>query len=99
ESALCATEDARAPSRNLPRAMVGGVAAVIAVYALVNLALLRALPAAALARSTLPAPRAAQASFGARGGVAITLLSLVSLPPLINAIMMIGSRVLFAMGR
>jgi APA family basic amino acid/polyamine antiporter len=99
QSALYFTEEDRDPSRNLPRAMVGGVAAVIAVYALVNLALLRALPAAALARSTLPAADAAQALFGARGRVAITLLSLVSLPPLINAIMMIGSRVLFAMGR
>jgi APA family basic amino acid/polyamine antiporter len=37
--------------------------------------------------------------FGERGGQLITLLSLVSLPPLINALMMIGTRILFAMGR
>lgn len=29
----------------------------------------------------------------------ITLLSIVSLPPMLNAIMMIGSRIVFALGR
>ena len=36
---------------------------------------------------------------GDRGRQVITILSLVSLPPLLNAIMMIGTRILFAMGR
>jgi APA family basic amino acid/polyamine antiporter len=36
---------------------------------------------------------------GAGGGQLITVLSLISLPPLLNAIMMIGTRILFAMGR
>ena len=52
-----------------------------------------------LARSTLPAADAAKVIFGGRGAQIITLLSLVSLPPLVNAIMMIGTRILFAMGR
>src|SRR5262249_23571444 len=34
-----------------------------------------------------------------RGRQAITIVSLVSLPPLLNAIMMIGTRILFALGR
>jgi basic amino acid/polyamine antiporter, APA family len=37
--------------------------------------------------------------FGGRGAVLITLLSLVSLPPMLNAILMIGTRILFALGR
>jgi APA family basic amino acid/polyamine antiporter len=79
--------------------MIGGVAAVIVVYLLVNVALLALLPIAELARSTLPAADAAQVLVGRRGGEIITILSIVSLPPMLNAILMIGTRILFAMGR
>jgi basic amino acid/polyamine antiporter, APA family len=99
QSALYFTEEDRNPDRNLPRSMIGGVALVLGIYVLVNLALLSVLPVPALARSTLPAADAAQAIIGGRGGEVITLLSLVSLPPLLNAILMIGTRILFAMGR
>jgi len=99
QSALYFTEEDRDPSQNLPRSMIGGVAAVIAVYLLVNVALLRTLPIADLGRSTLAAADAADAVFGARGRQFITVLSIVSLPPLLNAIMMIGTRILFALGR
>jgi amino acid transporter len=99
QSALYFTEEDRNPDRNLPRSMIGGVASVIVVYLLVNLALLSALPIPDLARSTLPAADAAQILLGSRGRQVITVLSLVSLPPLLNAIMMIGTRILYAMGR
>jgi APA family basic amino acid/polyamine antiporter len=99
QSALYFTEEDRDPGRNLPRAMIGGVAAVIVVYLLVNAALLRVLPIPVLARATLPAADAAKVVAGARGQLLITILSLVSLPPLLNAIMMIGTRIMFAMGR
>jgi APA family basic amino acid/polyamine antiporter len=99
QSALYFTEEDRDPVRNLPRAMIGGVAAVIVIYLLVNLALLRALPIPTLARATLPAADAAQVIAGDRGRQIITVLSVISLPPLLNAIMMIGTRILFAMGR
>jgi amino acid transporter len=99
QSALYFTEEDRDPVRNLPRSMIGGVLSVIVIYLLVNLALLSVLPVPVLARSTLPAADAAKVMFGGRGGELITLLSLVSLPPLVNAIMMIGTRILFAMGR
>ncbi len=99
QSALYFTEEDRDPNRNLPRSMIGGVLSVIVVYLLVNVALLAVLPVADLARSTLPAADAAQRVLGGSGGQVITLLSLISLPPLLNAIMMIGTRILFAMGR
>jgi APA family basic amino acid/polyamine antiporter len=99
QSALYFTEEDRDPRRNLPRSMIGGVLSVLVIYVLVNVALLAVLPVPELARSTLPAADAARAIFGGRGGQVITLLSLVSLPPLLNAIMMIGTRILFAMGR
>jgi len=99
QSGLYFAEEDRDPARNLPRSMIGGVAAVIVVYVLVNLALLSVLPIGELARSTLPAADAAQVLLGRRGREIITILSIVSLPPMLNAILMIGTRILFAMGR
>ena len=99
QSALYFSEEDRDPDRNLPRSMIGGVAAVIVVYLLVNVALLFVLPVGDLARSTLPAADAAQMLLGGRGREIITILSLMSLPPMLNAILMIGTRILFAMGR
>ena len=99
QSALYFTEEDRDPRRNLPRSMIGGVLAVLVIYVLVNFALLAVLPRADLARSTLPAADAARVIFGDRGRQLITVLSLVSLPPTVNAILMIGTRILFAMGR
>ena len=99
QSALYFSEEDRDPDRNLPRAMIGGVASVIVVYLLVNVALLTVLPLGDLARSTLPAADAAQILLGRRGREIITILSIVSLPPMLNAILMIGTRILFAMGR
>jgi APA family basic amino acid/polyamine antiporter len=99
QSALYFTEEDRDPARNLPRAMIGGVVAVIAIYLLVNVALLAILPTPTLASSALPASDAAQAIVGPRGGQIITILCIISLVPLLNAIMMIGTRILFAMGR
>jgi basic amino acid/polyamine antiporter, APA family len=99
QSALYFTEEDRDAARNLPRAMIGGVVAVLVIYVLVNVALLAILPVPELARAKLPAADAAQAIVGRGGLQIITILSLVSLPPLLNAIMMIGTRILFALGR
>jgi APA family basic amino acid/polyamine antiporter len=99
QSALYFTEEDRDPRRNLPRSLIGGVVSVLAMYLLVNLALLAVLPLGTLAGATLPAADAATVIVGARGAPVITLLSLISLPPLVNAILMIGARILFAMGR
>jgi APA family basic amino acid/polyamine antiporter len=99
QSALYFSEEDRDPSANIPRAMIGGVLAVIVVYLLVNLALLNVLAISDLAQSTLPAADAARVLVGPRGRQIITILSLISLPPMLNAILMIGTRILFAMGR
>jgi len=99
QSALYFSEEDRDPARNLPRAMIGSVLLVLVVYLLVNLAFLHVLPLPVLAGSKLPAAEAAAIVFGGRGGQVITALSLISLLPLINAILMIGTRILFALGR
>jgi APA family basic amino acid/polyamine antiporter len=99
QSALYFTEEDPNPAHNLPRSMIGGVLSVIGIYLLVNLALLSVLTVPAIAHSTLPAADAAEVILGSRGRQIITVLSLISLPPLLNAIMMVGTRILFAMGR
>ncbi|HEX8113953.1 MAG TPA: APC family permease [Kofleriaceae bacterium] len=99
QSALYFTEEDRDPVKNLPRAMIGGVIAVAVIYLLVNLAMVSIVPIPELARATVPAAEAASRIAGVRGGQILTALSLISLPPLLNAIMMIGTRILFALGR
>jgi APA family basic amino acid/polyamine antiporter len=79
--------------------MIGGVFSVIGIYLLVNIALLKVVPISDLSGSTLPAADAARAIGGTQGRNLITVLSLVSLVPLLNAITMMGTRVIFGMGR
>jgi APA family basic amino acid/polyamine antiporter len=99
QSALYFAEEDKDPSRNLPRSMIGGVAIVVVVYLLVNLALLHVLPMSKLASSKLPAADAAEVVFGAGGQRLVTLLSLISLLPLLNAVLMVATRILYALGR
>jgi basic amino acid/polyamine antiporter, APA family len=99
QSPLYFIEEDRDPTRNLPRTMIGGVLSVIGIYLLVNVALLKVLPTSELAGATLPAADAARVIAGAHGRNLITLLSVISLVPLINAVMMMGARVIFALGR
>jgi basic amino acid/polyamine antiporter, APA family len=87
----------RDPERNLPRAFITGVLLVIAVYLLMNLALMRVLPPAQLAASELPAADAAAVVFGSRGATLITALSLGSLLPLIFAVLLTSTRILYGM--
>jgi APA family basic amino acid/polyamine antiporter len=99
QSPLYFIEEDRDPARNLPRTMIGGVLSVIGIYLLVNIALLKVLPMSTLAGATLPAADAAQIIAGAHGQNLITILSVVSLVPLLNAVTMMGTRVVFGMGR
>jgi APA family basic amino acid/polyamine antiporter len=99
QSPLYFIEEDRDPAGNLPRTMIGGALSVIGIYLLVNIALLKVLPISELSGATLPAADAAQVIAGTHGRSLITILSVVSLVPLLNAVMMMGTRVVFAMGR
>ena len=79
--------------------MIGGVLSVIGIYLLVNIALLKVLPMSELSGATFPAADAARIIAGAHGRNLIILLSVISLVPLLNAITMMGTRVIFALGR
>ena len=91
------TGEDRAPERNPPPAILGGVLIVIVVYLLMNLALLRVLPFEQLAASPLPAADAARAWLGERGATLVTVVAAVSLLPLLNGTLLVSSRIAHAM--
>ncbi|HXU45573.1 MAG TPA: amino acid permease [Thermoanaerobaculia bacterium] len=90
-------EEVRAPERNLPRAILGGVACVIAVYLGANLAYLHVLGAPALAASRTPAADAAARLFGEVGGRAVSVLIVVSTFGFLNLSLLSAPRVYYAM--
>lgn len=92
-------EEVRDPGRDLPRAMLGGVLAGLALYLLVGIALLAVLPLPVIAGATLPAASAAGVVFGAAGAPVLRALVVVALPSAVLANLLMGSRVAFALGR
>ena len=92
-------EEFTEPGRDVPRSLFGGVLAIIAIYVLVNLALLYVLPLPQMAASSLPVADAAQSIFGGFGGQLVTALALVSLLGLINAVIMGAPRILYGLSR
>jgi APA family basic amino acid/polyamine antiporter len=93
------SEEVRNPARDIPRALFGGVLAIIAIYLMVNLALLYVLPISQIAGQKLAAGAAAEAIFGARGDTIIRSLTILSMLSGINAYHLMATRVLFAMSR
>jgi APA family basic amino acid/polyamine antiporter len=93
------SEDQREPSTNIPRALFWGVLLVILLYLLVNVALLRTLPMAALASSRLAVADAAQEVFGGLSGRIVTVFSIVSLLGILNVTTMGAPRILFGLSR
>jgi APA family basic amino acid/polyamine antiporter len=87
------------PGRDLPRSLLAGVGAVIAIYLLVNGALLWVLPVPLLAASPLPVADAAARILGPLSGRLMTALGLVSLLGLINATIMSAPRILYGLAR
>jgi APA family basic amino acid/polyamine antiporter len=79
--------------------MFGGIALITGLYVLVNAALLYVLPISQLASSTFAGGDAMGAIFGERAGQIVTVLALLSLIGIINAIMMMAPRITFALGR
>ncbi len=92
-------EEFSEPARDLPRSLIGGVLAVLALYLLINGALLHVLPMQTLSQATLPAADAARRLMGSHGAQLITAVALVSLLGLINTVVMAAPRILFGLSR
>jgi APA family basic amino acid/polyamine antiporter len=93
------SEEVKDPARDIPRSLFGGVLLVLAIYLLVNLALLYVLPISRVAGSDLAVGAAAQELFGANGDRVIRALTIVSMLSGLNAYHLMATRVLFAMSR
>ncbi len=95
------------PQRNIPRALIGGMLAVMAIYCLANLAYFYALPFDEVVtanstshRDALPvATKAAQTFLGALGGRLISIAFILSALGALNGLILSSARVPFAMAR
>ncbi|HEX6649786.1 MAG TPA: APC family permease [Pyrinomonadaceae bacterium] len=93
------SEEVKNPGRDIPRALLGGVLTIAAIYLLVNVALLYVLPMSQIAGKEFAAGEAANVVFGSKGDTIFRSLTIVSMLSGINAYHLMSSRVLFAISR
>jgi APA family basic amino acid/polyamine antiporter len=87
------------PERTLPRAIVLTLVCAVTLYVLVTLAALGALPWQVLGASSVPLADAATDMFGPLGARLIAVVAVLTTASTANAALVVGSRVIFAMGR
>ena len=92
-----AAGEVRDPERTLPRALIVGLSAIAIIYLAANLAYLYALPMDQLRGATRVAERAATALVGPSGAAIVSVTVVVSTLGANAAVILAGSRVLFAM--
>ena len=92
-------EETRQPGRTLPRAMFGGVIAVIIAYLLMNTAAAAVVPIPTLAGKDLAAGAVTQQLFGIHGDSVLRVFMVLVLISVVNAAVMMAPRVILAMGR
>jgi APA family basic amino acid/polyamine antiporter len=84
---------------NIPRALIGGLAAVTAIYVIVNLAYVRGIGFAALGKADLPARDVVTAAgWGRLAEQGVSLLVMVSALGAVQGMLFSGSRAIAAMG-
>ena len=83
------------PGKDMPRAIVGGVSIIMAVYFVINMAYLWVIPADQLATISSPASAVAMEIFGPVGGTLIKVGIIISVIGAANGFLMSGSRVAF----
>jgi APA family basic amino acid/polyamine antiporter len=89
----------RNPQRNIPFALIWGVATVGALYVLVNAAVQYVLPASAVAVSQRPASDAVALVLGGAGAGLVSAGMAISMLVTLNGSIMSGARVPFAVAR
>ena len=102
-----AAGEVKEPGRNIPRALIGGMVAVMAIYCVANLLYFYALPwnevltsNSTAHRDALPvATKAAQTAFGEGGGKLMSVAFVLSALGALNGATLTGARVPFAMAR
>jgi basic amino acid/polyamine antiporter, APA family len=89
----------RQPERNIPLALIAGVATVGALYIVVNAAVQFVMPAAAIAASPRAASDAMTLVLGPAGGSIVALGMALSMLATLNGTIMSGARIPFAVSR
>src|SRR5213593_1247787 len=89
--------EVRDPERNLPRALILGIGAIILIYLLVNAAYLYLLPIGQMAHSPLVAADAAQIILGRLGVGLVSLVVMVATFSTLLGSMLTAPRIFFAM--
>ncbi|HTM50259.1 MAG TPA: amino acid permease [Bryobacteraceae bacterium] len=89
----------RDPQRNLPRALIGGTAAVMGIYLLANAAYFYVLPASEVAASDLVAAEMMRRIYGQTGAGLVSVAAMISIFAALNGSILSGSRVPYAMAR
>jgi amino acid transporter/nucleotide-binding universal stress UspA family protein len=92
-------EEIKDPGKNLPRAVIGSVLIVTAVYALVLLTVLAAVDNSVIAGNDTAVVDAARILMGPVGAVAMLIGGLLATASSANASILASSRINFAMGR
>ncbi len=98
-SVNCTAEEIRDPERNIPRGLAIGVAGVTVLYVLVNVVYLTALPYASIKGTLHVGEMAASVLFGPGVTAVIAALIMVSVFGCLNANILFGPRVFYAMAR
>jgi APA family basic amino acid/polyamine antiporter len=89
----------REPRKNLPKALLMGVAAVIALYVSINIIYVEVLSPAGLAATTIPASAAMFAALGHSGSMLIAAAIAISTVGFLSQAMLTYPRVAFAMAQ
>ena len=89
--------EVRNPGRDLPRSIFAGVAVVVVIYLLVNLALLQLLSIERLRNDPFAAGSAASIIFGPAGPAVVRVIVIISLISATNAFLMFASRTFHAL--
>ncbi len=87
------------PQKNLPRSLILGTAAIIAIYLLTNLTYFYVLSAGDVGGSKIVAADAMRRVLGSWGGSAVSIAAMISIFAALNGSILSGSRVPYAMAR
>jgi APA family basic amino acid/polyamine antiporter len=92
-----ASGEVKDPQRNLPRAIIGGTLAIIAIYLLANMAYLYVNPIGVMKDSRLVAADTMAAMFGQTGAAFISVVVMISTFGSLMGSMLASPRIFFAM--
>jgi len=99
DSATYVAGETKNPACNLPLAALWGTTIVVVIYVALNVVFMRTVPPEQMHKSVVVADTAARMLFGPAGSRAVTLAIIISILGGLNAMILTGPRVLYAMSR